>query len=85
MKRERISAIYADAASFTLPATAFHNQRTLYTTNYLLSSYRALGYVYSPAAGIKTGSTSNAGNCLISTGEEHMRLLDRLELVLATE
>ena len=74
---------FADAASFTLPATAFHNQRTLYTTNYLLSSYRALGYVYSPAAGIKTGSTSNAGNCLISTASKNGREL--LGIILGAE
>ena len=74
---------FADAASFTLPATEFHSERTLYTTNHLLSSYRALGYVYSAAAGIKTGSTSNAGHCLISTASKSGREL--LGIILGAE
>lgn len=74
---------FADAPNFTLPATEFHDERTLYTTNHLLSSYRALGYVYSPAAGIKTGSTSDAGHCLISSASKNGREL--LGIVLGAE
>ena len=56
-----------DTAQITLPATNLSQERTLYTTNYLLSSWRALGYRYQNAHGIKTGSTSDAGHCLVSS------------------
>ena len=65
----------ANTKSFTLPATEFHDKRTLYTTNYLLSPYRAAGYVYTAAVGIKTGSTTPAGNCLISSANKNGRNL----------
>ncbi len=73
----------ADTRSFTLPATEFHDERTLYTTNYLLSPYRASGYVYPGAAGIKTGTTTPAGNCLISTATKNDRTL--LGIILGAE
>ena len=56
-----------DSAEVTIPATNLSAQRTLHTTNYLLSSFRAVGYVDKEAQGIKTGSTSEAGHCLVST------------------
>ena len=71
----------ADTAYFTLPATTaadgtqYHGERTLYTTNLLLSPYRGRGYVYSAAQGIKTGTTTPAGNCLISTATKDGRSL----------
>ncbi len=64
-----------DTQYFTLPATEYNDSRTYYTTNYLLSQYRALGYLYQYAHGIKTGYTSNAGNCLISTASKNGRTL----------
>lgn len=72
-----------DTRSFTLPATAQSKQRTYHTTNYLLSPYRASGYVYQYAHGVKTGFTSKAGNCLISTAEKDGRSL--LGVVLGAE
>ena len=71
----------ADTAYFTLPATyaadgtQYHKERTLYTTNLLLSPYRGRGYVYSAAQGIKTGTTTPAGNCLISLAVKDDRSL----------
>jgi len=56
-----------DSAEVMIPATNLSAQRTLHTTNYLLSSFRAVGYVDKEAQGIKTGSTSEAGHCLVST------------------
>ena len=79
----------ADTAYFTLPATyaadgtQFHKERTLYTTNLLLSPYRGRGYVYSAAQGIKTGTTTPAGNCLISLAEKEGRAL--LGVILGAE
>lgn len=56
-----------DSAEVTIPATNLSAQRTLHTTNYLLSSFRAVGYIDKEAQGVKTGSTSEAGHCLVST------------------
>ena len=42
-------------------------RRKLYTTNYLIDTWRSLGYIYSDAHGIKTGSTDEAGHCLVSS------------------
>ena len=53
-----------------------HNQRhVLHSTNRLISNWRELGYLYRDAQGIKTGSTPEAGYCLISSalrGSRHM-------------
>ena len=59
--------VICDSKSWEIPETNLHGPRTLHSTNYLISNWRALGYLYSGADGIKTGHTSQAGNCLIST------------------
>ncbi len=41
--------------------------RELHSTNALISNWRVLGYLYDGAEGIKTGSTDEAGYCLVST------------------
>ena len=64
-----------NTAEITIPATNLSSQRTLHTTNYLLSNWRAIGYTYSAARGIKTGSTSDAGHCLVSSAQEGSRSL----------
>lgn len=56
-----------DTADVVIPATNLHEQRHLYTTNSLISAWRALGYIDKDAHGIKTGSTSDAGHCLVSS------------------
>ena len=66
-----------------IPATNLSGPRTYYTTNYLLSPMRATDYVYQGAEGIKTGSTSDAGYCLISTATRSRRPL--LSVVLGVE
>lgn len=52
---------------YTLPATNAHslNDRILKTTNSLLDS-SSQNYYYKYAIGIKTGFTSQAGNCLVA-------------------
>lgn len=57
----------ADTASYTVPATNMKEERKLYTTNHLLSNWRVIGYRDTRAHGIKTGSTDDAGYCLISS------------------
>lgn len=49
---------------YVIPATNLSEQRTLRTTNALIDNWRIAGYMYSKAIGIKTGSTSDAGQCL---------------------
>lgn len=56
-----------DTATITIPATNLSAARTLHTTNYLIGSWYSRGYLYSDAHGIKTGSTSEAGHCLVSS------------------
>jgi len=57
----------SDTAKATIPATNLSPERTLHTMNSLLDGWRATGYRYQPAHGIKTGSTTDAGYCLAST------------------
>lgn len=62
--------IFADACStdrYILPATEYYpNERVFYNTNNLVSRWRSVDYYYPKAIGIKTGSTSQAGYCLVS-------------------
>ena len=57
----------SDTGDITLPATNLHEARSLHSTNYLISVWRSRGYVNKDAHGIKTGSTSEAGHCLVSS------------------
>jgi len=56
-----------DTADVVIPATNLSAERHLYTTNYLISTWRSRGYINPDARGIKTGSTSEAGYCLVSS------------------
>lgn len=69
--------------SVEIPATNLSPKRTYYTTNYLISTARNAGYLYSGANGIKTGFTSDAGNCLIASATRDDRSL--LCVVLGAE
>ena len=57
----------SDTGDITLPATNLHEARSLHSTNYLISVWRSRGYINKNAHGIKTGSTSEAGHCLVSS------------------
>jgi len=59
--REIVSTV-----DYYVPQTNKNAQRHFYTTNALLTSWRYLGYTYREAIGIKTGSTPEAGQCLLS-------------------
>ena len=69
MKNETFMKI-CGTASYVVPATNMSEERELYTTNSLISNWRIMGYQYDGADGIKTGSTSDAGHCLISSAQE---------------
>ena len=63
MKHETFRTIVS-TKSYELPATNLHEEpRTVYNTNGLISTWNVLGYLYSYATGIKTGSTPEAGLC----------------------
>lgn len=71
MKNETFRKIVS-TSKYTLPATESYpeNDRTFVNTNKLIvynNSNRADNYYYKDAIGIKTGYTSQAGNCLISS------------------
>jgi len=53
----------------TIPATNKSEARELHTTNYLLSNQYVGGYYLPYAKGVKTGFTTPAGHCLVSTAE----------------
>ncbi len=55
------------ATSYKVPATNLSAERSIYTTNYLTSDVSTSQYYYSKAEGVKTGYTSQAGRCLITT------------------
>lgn len=55
-----------DTPSITIPATNLSEERLLRNTNYLISG-RSKDYLNKDAHGVKTGSHSQAGHCLIST------------------
>ncbi len=52
------------------PTNKYTKQRTLNNTNYLISSRQNASYYYPKATGIKTGYTSQAGNCLVSSASQ---------------
>ena len=49
-----------------LPATNKRGEQTISSTNLLISRWRRTDYFYEGAIGIKTGSTTPAGLCLVS-------------------
>lgn len=61
---------FATATTHVVPATNKSEERNLHTTNYLTSNSYVTKYYYSKAQGIKTGFTTPAGGCLISTADE---------------
>lgn len=65
------------------PTNKNPSSRKYYTTNYLISTARDAQYLYKGANGVKTGSTSDAGYCLIATAQRSGRSL--LSVVLGAE
>lgn len=61
------------AVDYYVPETNLHAERHFYTTNALLTNWKYMGYTYRYAIGIKTGSTSAAGQCLVSAAEKNGR------------
>ena len=84
MKYEEFAEIVGRKA-YTVPATNLSKERSLHSTNYLISTWRTgwPGYFYSEAQGIKTGSTPEAGYCLVAAATRAKRQL--ISVVLGAE
>ena len=83
MKHELFMTV-CNTKSYEIPATNVNEKsRTLHSTNYLISNWRALGYLYRDAQGIKTGSTDEAGYCFVSSAVRGSRTL--ISVVLGAE
>ncbi|NBI09172.1 D-alanyl-D-alanine carboxypeptidase [Colidextribacter sp. OB.20] len=53
-----------------VPATNLSGEREIYNGNGLVSSWRYGGYLYDKCIGGKTGTTDEAGRCLVSAAED---------------
>ena len=69
MKNETFRSI-VECAHIYLPATNMSDKRYFINTNNLVSRMRYPYYFYDKATGIKTGSTDEAGYCLVSSAED---------------
>ncbi len=58
-----------NTAVYTVPPTNKSSERPLATSNYLISTATNNAYYYPDAMGVKTGYTSQAGRCLVSTAD----------------
>lgn len=74
MKNDTFMTICGTKA-YDVPATNKSESRELHSTNALISNWRVLGYIYDYADGIKTGSTDEAGKCLVSSALKDGRRL----------
>lgn len=69
MKNEKFAEM-VKTAKYQIPATEkYPETRYLANTNMLISANKGSGHIYKKAIGIKTGSTDEAGNCLVSAAE----------------
>ena len=62
-------------ASHTVPATNLSGERLYYNTNGMISNLHYMGYVYDKCIGGKTGTTDEAGRCLVAAAEDGDTLL----------
>lgn len=80
---------FATATTHVVPATNKSDARTLHTTNYLTATDVDSRYYYSLASGIKTGFTTPAGGCLVSTATdgdaEYLSIVMGCELISNAE
>lgn len=59
----------------TIPPSNLSEERFISSTNHLISRYRNTFHQYKYATGIKTGSTDEAGYCLVSSAEKNGTVL----------
>jgi len=68
-KHPRLVEIY-QMQKATIPATNIGEERLFFSTNSMLSPYKERTYLYKYTTGIKTGHTTPAGLCLVSSAEK---------------
>ena len=56
--------------NYTLPANGVSEERIIRNTNALTSNWTYTDYLYGPGTGGKTGTTDEAGNCLVETAQK---------------
>lgn len=66
MRNEKFREMVATTRYVIPPTEKYPEERILTNTNYLISNLQNASYYYSKAIGVKTGYTSQAGNCLVS-------------------
>jgi D-alanyl-D-alanine carboxypeptidase (penicillin-binding protein 5/6) len=71
------------AESYTVPATNKHEERIIYTSNYMMSRQTVKKYYDERVTGGKTGSTSQAGRCLAATSKG--KGMELLTIVMGAE
>lgn len=69
MRHELFREIVSSEA-YTVAETNLSSARTFHNTNALISNWSYTGYLYDKAIGVKTGTTENAGRCLVSAAED---------------
>lgn len=74
IKNETFMTI-CNTLAYEVPSTNMSGPRELHTSNSLISNWRILGYLYDGAEGIKTGTTEQAGYCLLSSAVRSGRRL----------
>ena len=62
-------------AKYTVPATNISGERFFYNKNALISNLYYSGYYYDKCIGGKTGTTDDAGRCLVAAAEDGDELL----------
>lgn len=71
MKNEKFAEIVS-TSKYQIPATnKYHETRYLSSTNMFLSNNRTSAHLFKYALGVKTGSTDEAGNCLVAAAEKN--------------
>ena len=63
--------VICDTDRVVVPATNLSKERALLNTNYLICNRRIPDYKNPEAHGVKTGSTSQSGHCLVSTAQRN--------------
>lgn len=70
MQFEKFREVVSTPRYIMEPTNKYDEKRYLTNTNHLVSTYQNASYYYSLATGIKTGYTSQAGNCLVSSASK---------------
>lgn len=70
MQNEKFREIVATQQYVIEPTAKYPERRILNNTNYLINGRQNGSYLYSNATGIKTGYTSQAGNCLVASASK---------------